>query len=415
MEYLTEIMTRMQKKAFIPEYLNTILKRYKPWNLMMLTAAAAWLSYEFWRLTWDSSRYGAIDLVQRYKDIFFWFRGFQIYGVISTASYPPASYAMLWPAAGVDEPACRALALGSAFYRRHDLALLCFQKGKQGGNHPGADFHNPDPLGDVCYRGCHRQWQLIVLILPALITSLLLMQRTDYSWKTELAACFLFLIALVKPSMTAPFFWIVLFIPGRLRTALMIIAGYAGISFFSASFQGKSLFALLPEWLSSSSQIMAGHAKYFSQSNIHSWFAAQGIEQWAPPVSIVILVLLGIWVSLNRKADPWLIISAVAIISRIWTYHAWYDDLLIAPAMIALFRIAKSNGLSSNLQSALRISLFIIILFMTAPGGLYLLPSPLKELYVAGQVFIWLSLLIFLIYFIHRDKKRKQSPPANQS
>ncbi len=405
----------MQKKAFIPKYLNTNLKRYKPWNLMMLTAAAVWLSYEFWRLIWDSSRYGAIDLVQRYEDIFFWFRGFQIYGVIGTASYPPASYAMLWPLLGwMSPPAARWL---WALLSIAAMIWLCsvFRKASRADTIQERVFITLIPLAMYATGAAIGNGQLIVLILPALITSLLLMQRTDYSWKTELAACFLFLIALVKPSMTAPFFWIVLFIPGRLRTALMIIAGYAGISFFSASFQGKSLFALLPEWLSSSSQIMAGHAKYFSQSNIHSWFAAQGIEQWAPPVSIVILLLLGIWISLNRKADPWLIISAVAIVSRIWTYHAWYDDLLIAPAMIALFRIAKSNGISSNLQSALRISLFVTILFMTAPGGLYLLPSPWKELYIAGQVFIWLSLLSFLIFFIHRDKKKIQGPPAIQS
>jgi hypothetical protein len=247
--------------------------------------------------------------------------------------------------------------------------------------------------------------QIIVLILPVLLAALLQIQRADYSWKTEFAACCLFLFALVKPSLTAPFFWIILLIPGRLRTALFIVAGYAGLSFFSSSYQEQSLFSLVRGWLSTSSESMAGHAKNFSQSNLHSWFAAQAIEQWAPAVSLMILLLLGIWISLNRKADPWLIISAAAIVSRIWTYHAWYDDLLIAPAMIALFRIANSKGIDRNLQSTLRISLFVCILFMIAPGGLYLFPSPWKELYVAGQVFIWLSLLAFLMFFVYRDKK----------
>lgn len=399
----------MQKKAFIQKHIHEIQTRLKPWNLIMITAASVWLSYEFWRLTWDSSLAGAIDLVQRYKDIFFWFRGFKIYEVIGTSAYPPASYAILWPLLGwLSLPAARwlwaiistaTLVWLSSIFRRESKASTFQEK----------LFITLIPFSMYASGAAIGNGQLIVLVLPVLVASLLLMQRADYSWKTEFAACCLFLFALVKPTMTAPFFWIILFIPGRLRAALMIVAGYAGLSFFSALFQEQNLFSLVPGWISTSSEILSGQAKSFSQSNLHSWFAAQGIEQWAPVVSLMILILLGIWISLNRKADPWLIISAAAIVSRIWTYHAWYDDLLIAPAMIGLFRISKSTGISSKQQSALQISLFVCILFMIAPGGLYLFPSPWKELYVAGQVFIWISLLVFLIWFIKIEKNRSVS------
>lgn len=90
----------MLKKSFIQNFLfkNSFLLRI--WILLMLVAASVWLGYEFWRLIWNSTPEGAIDLKQRYEDVFFWFRGFQIYGVIKTAAYPPASYALLWPLLG---------------------------------------------------------------------------------------------------------------------------------------------------------------------------------------------------------------------------------------------------------------------------------------------------------------------------
>ncbi len=399
------IMIQMLKKLFTLKHLKKNSFLMSCWILLMATASSIWLSYEFWRLTWDSSRYGAIDLVLRYEDIYFWFRGFPIYGVITTASYPPGSYAILWPMLGwLSIPAARwiwaVIYIGALLW-----LVFIFSKESKADTLLERLFITLIPLSMYATGAAIGNGQLIVFILPALLTALLLMQRADYTWKTELAACCLFLFALVKPSITAPFFWIVLFLPGRIRTALMVIAGYAGLSLLAASFQEQGFFALVRGWMAGSSEALSGHVKYFSQSNIHSWFAAQGIEQWAPPVSLMILVLLGIWIRMNRKADPWLVISFVAIIARLWTYHAWYDDLLIAPSLIALFRIAKSTGTTSNLQSALRIFLFVAILFMTAPGGLYLLPSPWKELYIAGQVFIWLALLVFLIIFIHRGKK----------
>ncbi len=409
MAFSNMIMTQMLKKLFILKHLKKNSLLLSAWILLMITAASVWLSYEFWRLTWDSSLKGALDLLQRYEDIYFWFRGFPIYGVIATASYPPASYVILWPMLGwLSIPAARWL---WAFIYIGSLAWLSYIFIKESKAETLLErlFIALIPISMYATGAAIGNGQLIVFLLPALLTALLLMQRAEYSWKSEFAARCLFLFTLVKPSLTAPFCWIVLFRPGRIRTVFIIIAGYAGLSLFAASFQEQGFVALAQGWLTSSSIILSGPAKDFSQSNIHSWFSAQEIDQWASPVSLAVLALLGIWIRMHRNADPWLLISVVAIVSRIWTYHGWYDDLLIAPAMIALFRIAKSKNTGSKLQASLRISLFITILFMTAPGGLYLFPSPWKELYIAVQVFIWLSLLVFLIFFIHRDQKTSQS------
>jgi Glycosyltransferase family 87 len=400
----------MEKKSFT---LNNLLKNsflLRIWIPPMVVASSVWLGYEFWRLVWDSRVTGALDLIQRYEDIFFWFREFQVYGVIGTASYPPASYVLLWPLLGwLSLPMARLL---WAVLSIAALVWLCsiFRRESKAVTRVELAFITLIPLSMYASGAATGNGQLIVLMLPVLLTALLLLHPKQYSWKTELTACFLFLLALVKPTTAAPFFWIVLFIPGRLRAAFLVVTGYVGLTLFAGSFQNQSLFSLITGWLDTGREIFANDATYFSQSNIHSWLVSINLEEWITPLSLLILALLGIWIKLNKTADPWLIISVTAIIARLWTYHAWYDDLLIAPSIIALFRLAKTSNFKGYGKEILRVSPFITVLFMIAPGGLYLFPSPWKELYTAGQTVIWISILTFLTWFIHREKPNRISP-----
>ena len=54
--------------------------------------------------------------------------------------------------------------------------------------------------------------QLTVHIVPALLAGLLLLQERRQSWSKDILASIFVLFALVKPSVTVPFFWIVLFV-----------------------------------------------------------------------------------------------------------------------------------------------------------------------------------------------------------
>ena len=47
-----------------------------------------------------------------------------------------------------------------------------------------------------------------------------------------------------------------------------------------------------------------------------------------------------------------------------------------------------------------------------APGGLYLLPAPLKQLYVVAQVVLWLTACVFLLWAAAR--RGSASPAAKQ-
>ena len=71
--------------------------------------------------------------------------------------------------------------------------------------------------------------QLIIHLLPALLFGLLLLHSRPSGWRTDLLAAFLILLTLVKPTVSVPFFWIVLFAV-RVRPAVLVALGYIGLT-----------------------------------------------------------------------------------------------------------------------------------------------------------------------------------------
>lgn len=381
----------------------------KIWISLMAIASLVWLAYESWRLVLHSGVMGAIDLIQRYQDIYFWFRGFRIYDVIETASYPPASYVILWPLLGwLNIPVARwiwfFLYIGAFWWLIHIL-----RKESRAGSRLELVFISMIPLAIYSSGATIGNGQLMLLILPALLASLLLLEKDQASLRTDLSAAALFIFALVKPSVSAPFFWIVLFFPRRLRPAILVIAGYLGLSLLSAAFQEQNLPSLILAWLSNSREILSQDAAEFSHANLHIWMSWFGLGKGTAFSSLAVLALLGLWVRIYRDADPWLLLSVAGIAARLWTYHNWYDDLLILPSVIALVRIMNSRDLSPRKHNLLLLFLYAALVFMLAPGGLYLLPSPWREIYTSSQLLIWIGLLVFLVRTAHLETSKLQS------
>ena len=67
---------------------------------VMVAVAVAWLGYQFWRLLFQPSPLGAVDLRLRHGECQEWFDGVRIYQTRVDAVYPPASYLVLWPLLG---------------------------------------------------------------------------------------------------------------------------------------------------------------------------------------------------------------------------------------------------------------------------------------------------------------------------
>jgi len=374
---------------------------------LMAIAAVVWLGYETWRLVVQPEYLagfrvhpGAIDLKQRFVEVNTWFSGLPVYGHILTATYPPASYAMLWPFLGwLSEEAAVWLWLLTTALALALLASLIIKES-------GADtvherlFIALIPASMYATGATIGNGQLMVHVLPALLAGLLLLERKDASWPNDLLATLLLLFALVKPNAAAPFFWIVVFVPRRLRPITLVTTAYVLLTILAVSFQETGLLTTLRDWSSQSLGVSEWASVDLSHGNVHSWLAAYGMERWNFPVSMALLLLLGTWTYWHRDADLWVLIGVAGIVARLWTYHGWYDDLLILPAMISLFRSVKKD------HDLLAFGLLgITLAVMTAPGMQYLLPPPYKDVGLGFQVLVWFALLAFLLHRAWRDKK----------
>lgn len=373
---------------------------------LMAVAALVWLGYQFWRLLWEadpiwaSSPVGAVDLMMRYDEVHGWFSGRPVYGG-PNAGYPPASFVLLWPLLGWLElsPARWLWAVASAAALVWLIYLLIQDSGAE--TTLERVFVALIPLALYPTGATIGNGQLIVLLLPALVAALTRLQR-QRGWRDDLFAASLMLIALVKPSVSVPFFWILLFVPRTWRPAALVVAGYLALTLFAALFQDSSLIAILREWLAG----VSGLASWGGYANLHALLAALQLENWSLPASMFLLVALGAWIYRHREADPWLLLGVTAFVTRFWTYHGWYDDLLILLPMIALFRVAKRS--SDERQGVVAGIIFACtLLVMLAPGGLYLLPPPWKTLYVIAQVLVWFVGLIFLLDLTRRDRSEQ--------
>lgn len=388
----------------VKPYKNKIIdgcRRYKS-NLfelaivLMTLTAIGWLGYEFWRLLWQPDPLGPIDLKQRHLEVRYWFNGNPVYESLPTAVYPPASYVLLWPLLGwLEGAAVRWLWAATTVAALAGLICLLVRESRAS-TLPERTFVALIPLSMYATGATIGNGQLGVHILPLLITALLMLRYAP-SWKRDLLAAALFLACLVKPSFTAPFFWIVLLVPARLRPALLVLIGYLSLTLLAALFQEASTFSLVHSWARNAITGTTWGTEHGSTSSTQSWLSALALERISLPVTLLILFIAGAWVYYHRHAELWLLLGCVAIIARFWTYHLWYDDLLLLLPMVALFRLAK-DGTPHQGRRRAKILLAITLLTLLAPGGLYLLPSPWNALYVAIQTLVWIGVLVFLAY-----------------
>jgi hypothetical protein len=373
--------------------------------ILMVIAGVFWLGYQFWRLLGDPGPTGAIDLKLRYKEVQFWFSGKQVYGILGMATYPPATYALLWPFLGwLTITQARWLWAATTVGALGWLIRL-FMKESFAQTNLERIFVALIPLSIYSAGATIGNGQLIVHLLPCLLTSLLLFGRGKGLWRWDLLAACLMVFALVKPNVSAAFFWMVLFCPSRLRPPLLVVCGYIGVTLLAWAFQELSLSELIHGWIASSREVLAQSVVKYSNSNLHSWSAYFGLEKWHPAGSLLMLIALGIWTYFYRRADLWMLMGVTALVTRFYTYHGWYDDLLVLLPMITLFRIAKSGKLKEDYNWAAGLLFAITLLFLVAPGGLYLFPFPWNRLYVLVQTFIWMTVLIFLLFYARQEKK----------
>jgi hypothetical protein len=362
-----------------------------------------WLGYQFWRLlsqsapVWPSSPVGAADLRLRYSEVHAWFTGNPVYGQLKAAIYPPASYVMLWPLLGWSG-ITSARWLWAATTVAALVWLVSLMVRESGADTPLERIYVAlMPLSMYATGATIGNGQLIVHLLPMLVCGILLLSRSRGTWREDLWAAGLLLFAMVKPTVAAPFFWIALFVPGRVRPALLVALGYVALTLVAVSFQHPGMPALLHSWAMRALHVSAAMSQSWTRINLESWLTALGLEALILPLSLLVLAALGWWTYRYRRRDPWLLLGVTALVARLWTYHGWYDDLLILLPMITLFRIAKRGPCPDGGDIVAGTLLALTTVTVVAPGGLYLLPSPWKSVYVACQTIVWIAVLVFLV------------------
>jgi len=384
------------------------------------TVAAIWLCYQFWRLVLSPlPGYGAIDLRLRWREVAAWFAGIDVYGELEDAVYPPASYLMLWPLLRWQDlqvvrwcwalftlPVLAASVVvfvrgsGATSRREHLLLALVMLAAY--------------PVGATVGNG---QTGLVVLL--CLLAGLPLVAERDRSPGRDLWISALFLVALVKPSIAAYFFWILVFAAGSLRPALLVSGGYALLTLGASAFQSQGPIDLMRAWMARGQAGSIYGARQGEGSIQPAWLAEDGSFQiisvnlhsvlsyfrqleWVFPATLLVLGLLGLWVWLHRKSPTWILIGVTALVARFGMYHGWYDDVVLLLPLIALYRILKGEGSAGpRFRRAAGILLATMSASLLAPGGVYTLPFPWNNVSVLLQTLIWLAVLLFLLLSAH--------------
>jgi len=384
---------------------HTILLRLA--IVMMAVLAVSKLGTEFWRLLWDTGPNGAKDLRHFHELVLRWFTGRPVYSdleIAGIAVYPPASYVILWPLLGwlAVTPARWLWAVTSVGAMVWLVYLILKENHAESPlerTFVGFTLLSMNATGVTIGNG-----QLILHLLPLLVAGLYLTYYVRYSWKANLLGAGLLLITLVKPTVSIPFFWIILFRPGKLKIVVLILLGYVTLTLFAVFFQRTELMALLREWL-----VCASASAQGGYGDLHILLYTLGLKEWILPASLIVLAALGFWVNFHRNGDLWLLLGVTALFARFWAYHRLYDNLLILLPMIALFRIANRGPSVKGEDVIAGLLLGITTAIMLAPARLLIAPPPWAEMFKGIQVTIWMTVLIFLLHQAWEEKKKKSA------
>lgn len=396
------------------------------WGALALMAllAGLWISYQSYRyfrvpdvLAGREIVEGALDLHSRYDETQSWFRGEPVYRMSAGAVYAPASYSMLKILFNVLEwKHVKVLwylaSLVATVLLSWQLCRYSFAEGRM-----EKAFIGLMPFAFYSVGAAIGNGQLVLLVLPSLLLALRLLLSSDSTpWRTGLGVA-LMTFSLVQPTISAPFFWLLLFRSPRFLRAFWVVVAYAVLTVVAIYYQidsvpnpnrGVPALQIMEKWA-----VRAGGGARFGSTTggygtVHNLMGYVGLQRFNVQVSLAILFAFGLWVYRNRRADLWISLAVTAIVARIWVYHRWYDDALLLIPMIALFRLSRSTWRPMSVR-ALSSLLFILLWgFSLAPGFLYTVKDP--SFFIAVQILTWLSTLVFLATLVRQERSLDPEP-----
>lgn len=370
-----------------------------------MTVAALWrLGNELSSLL--GSPDGGFDLRLRHGEVRMWFAGWPVYTESARGDYPPASYALLWPLVGwLPFGAARWLWAATALAGLAWLAIT-FARASGASTRAERSLILLLPFSTYAASAALSVGQLSNHVLPLLIAGALALERGDGSVRKDATAAALLVPTLVKPTLSAPFFWVVCFVPGRIRPMVLVGSAYVLLTLFAAAFQPGDLTTTLLGWVAEKPQVLQGHA------NVSKLLALAGLRAWMLPVSAALLAALGVWVARHRGVDRWLLLGVTALVARLFVHHRLYDDLLLLVPMVTLFRIARQERAATG--SDVAAGLLFAAMWATLHGPARLLDagnvwSVVMEI---GQSLVWLATLAFLLAYARGERQQPTGASA---
>lgn len=363
---------------------------------VVLLAATAVLRtvVESHRLLFGQGFAAATDLKLFHEQCVTWFGGEDAYAKLVSAVYPPGSYPLMAPLYLWDIEINRGVWLVHSLIVLGVLMWLCVVESGA----PSALEKAGVALLPLAMYGTGialGNGQLTIHVLTAVVASIVLLDRGRGRLGYDLAAAALMLFALVKPSLSPPFFWVLLFVPRRLRPALLVLIGYITLTLIGASFQPGGLVTQFTAFLGRGTAL-AVRAGY---GHVPLWLTEAGHGNLIMPFTLVALVGMGVWVWRHRDVDRWLLLGVLALLARFWSYHRLYDDMLNLLPMIALIRLG--HGRAGNAGKPDQLAWMVLCISLVAIPGpatpLQDLESGLGVFMRLGQNLIRLLMLAFLM------------------
>lgn len=350
---------------------------------------------ETYRLAFEPLGRGAsTDLKKRHIEVAAWFKGEPVYGAIESADYPPASYPVFWPFIGWG------MSLDSArgVWALTSLVALGWLvwaalRGSGGGTGVEQWFLASAIVASYATSANIRIGQAGIHLMAPIVAATLLLGRRERGYTHSLLIASLMLVALIKPTFTAPLVWLVVFRGGPLPT-VALVGGYIVLTLVGASFQQASILELVRGWLDQGSLVEF----HTAHANVHSWLGQLGRPEWILPASLVVLTAAGAWTLAYRNASPWLILGVLAIVARMWSYHRWYDDILLIPALIALYRVAHEEPPGSYGGHAAALLLIAMVVLGAAPASWLSYGPPWGDAFKVIKTTTWVMGLAFLMW-----------------
>jgi len=364
---------------------------------LMAVAAARRIPAGFAQLLVDETLYAGVDFEILHDQMQDWYDGAPVYPDPIVSTHPPANFIVWWPALGwLERPAARLIWAALSGAALAWLAVICVLWGRARA-----------PLGHVAlalvplasYAICVviGIGQISLIATPPLFTALYLLYYRRPGWLRDLLIAALYILALSKPSLSAPFCFLLLFGPGGKRVALLVAALYAALTFAAAPFQEGSALELLAAWALRAQEGATFGAKTGGYLSLANGLAFLGYSGWRTIASLIALGGIGTWCFVSQRRDPALQVAVVAIFARLWTYHRVYDDMLLILTLVGLVRLARWRADGGADDPAALILAGLLLGTQLFPPMVMSAASPQRAPFVVALGLVWAVAFTFLI------------------